>query len=180
MKTILVALFLPAVSTAQLVSPDGKYEIRYIDAPSFEANTELVRKADNHVYLSTLSSSYESSPFEEVVWSTDSKFLAVAIRGSKTTSHVEVYKFSSDEVTQVSIPQLNLNLLGRHQQVKGGRYFQVSDLKWQSSILTFTCRGSLVEGVSNPLDLPEDWFNYKVSLSISDNDAVLTKVAPSK
>lgn len=178
----LISLALFSLQTSLLwadtTSPDGQYKIVYDHGQqdAFYTQAHFKTAADGKTIHSTPASGYGKGPYQELTWSADSKYLAVVTRGTKTTTHLEIYQFSKNTVTPVTIPDFRLNLLGRHQLAKGGRYQFVKDIKWIKGGIQITATGSLVDGASNPKDHPENWYSYKVIMTVNHRQARLQAV----
>lgn len=161
---------------SQVVSPNGKYAIHYREARELDDDVDFVRTSDKEVIYRTFSNGVGRPKFLETAWSPDSTFLAVIVHGTQTTYSVEIYRFDSAAVTQMTLPDYRLNLLGRHELVEGGRYSFARGLSWKGPTLSFTSEGNLTKGASNPQDQPDDWYHYQISLKLGNQGVHLTKV----
>jgi hypothetical protein len=122
--------------------------------------------------------------FGEVLWSPNSRYLAVVEHGIKTMMILKVFEVSDNQVSEVLLPDYRLNILGRFQQFEGGRYWFDEDLIWKDLTLTFSTRGSLKEGLSDPENDPGNWYKFLVSLEFGGGNSAaqpsITQMKPIK
>ncbi|MBK1791007.1 hypothetical protein [Persicirhabdus sediminis] len=180
LATLFVILLSAPTSHSQTLSPNKSFAVEYRKAGASESDVDFIRTSDKKVLYQAFSSGVGGQGYEEIVWSPDSRYLAVTTRGTKTTVSLEIYRFEAGGVTQVKIPDYRLNLLGRHNLVSGGRYSFARQITWTGSTLTFSSEGSLLDGVSNPRDSPENWYRYQIKLDIYGGSAELSKVVDLK
>jgi len=170
MKYLLtIAIFLGGFSSAiaQKTSPDGRYLIEYFEALPNESNVKFKNAKSGKTLRQGFSSGYEERSFREVSWSPDSRFLALVSRGTKTTSGIEILRFTGDSVTEVMIPDYLLNILGRKNLVSGGGHHWVSNVRWTGSLITFRCWGQWANGPGDPDIEPDNWYHFDVTLEVS-------------
>lgn len=187
MRILFIAVLVIATCGAacgELKSPDEQYEIEYFKALPHESNVRLKNAKTGKVLGYAFSNCYGNSSYLEAAWSSDSAYLAVVQRGTRTTAEVSVFAFSGDSAEKVRLPDYRLNLLGRRNLVDGGRYHWVSKLRWDRSTLTFYCTGQWVDGSGDPQIDPDNWYHFDVSLAFgragSTPDPRLAAVAVSK
>jgi dipeptidyl aminopeptidase/acylaminoacyl peptidase len=169
MKHALIPVLLAVAAgsaLAQHSSPDGRYVIEYFGTQPHEANVRFKDAETGKILYTGTSSGYESEEYHELKWSSDSRYLAVVARGAKTTSDIELYRFDKDLVQQVPIPDYRLNLLGRRNLVTGGRHHWVSDLRWDTTRITFHCFGQWIDGSGDPAIDPDNWYHFDVSIDL--------------
>ncbi|PQJ28452.1 hypothetical protein [Rubritalea profundi] len=179
MKFIALALFFfISLGHADEVrdSPDGKYEVIYTSKILYEDNLTIRMKSGGKVICRTIASTYEPNRFIELIWSPDSTLLAVISGGTKTTSEVRIIRFHNDTAEELKLPDYHQNIYGRHKRLKGGRDSFAKHLRWENNVLSFDSEGSWTEWVSNPSDLPEDWYAYSIKLTIVDARVSLAEV----
>ena len=183
MKTLVAYFWVIAtlqVIAGELVSPNGQYEIEYVEALPHESNVRLKSAKSGKVLSDEFSNGYDNSSYLETAWSPDSRFLAVVERGTRTTATLTVFSFSGDTVEQTRLPDYTLNLLGRRELVSGGRYHWVSKLRWEATTLTFYCTGQWADGSGDPELEPSNWYNFDVSIAFGilgvESDPYLAKV----
>lgn len=117
--------------------------------------------------------------FTAMSWSPDSKYLAVVEHGVKTMMNVSVFFIEGDKVSVIALPDFRLNILGRYDQIKGGRYQFDNRLRWkEGGEIHFMTSGSLREGVSNPSDDPDNWYHFEVGIKLVGSEGTLTVVQP--
>ena len=168
MKLLTIAIIAIATCRAacgDLKSPDGQYELEYLKALPHESNVRLKNAKTGKILGHAFSNGYEHSSYLETAWSSDSRYLAVVERGTRTTAEVSVFAFSGDSVEVVRLPDYRLNLLGHRKLVDGGRYHWVSKLRWDKSTLIFYCTGQWVDGSGDPQIDPDNWYHFDVSLA---------------
>lgn len=168
MKLVLIAILAIATYRApcgELRSPDGQYEIEYFDALPHESNVRLKNAKTGKILSHAFSNGYEESSYLETAWSSDSRYLAVVERRTRTTAEVSVFAFSGDSVENVRLPDYRLNLLGHRKLVDGGRYHWASKLRWDKSMLTFYCNGQWIDASGDPEINPGNWYHFNVSIT---------------
>ena len=141
-------------------SPNKEYSTE-IKTDEFNTKSLVINYNNKEIFY--IGSGYGG--FKEVVWSSDSRYLAVVDHGIKTMMLLDVYELSNGKVSKLDLPDYRLNILGRSDQFEGGRYWFDKGLRWKGTVLTFETSGSLKDGVSNPNDDPDNWYKYSVSIS---------------
>jgi hypothetical protein len=159
-------------------SPDRKYSVTQ-DINEFREHTLVVKHGDKVVHEEPVGG---YGGYEEINWSSDSRYLAFTQRGTKTSISLAVLSMRGEHPCQeVKIPDYELNILGRHQLIERGRCAFDEKVTWiDETHLQFITRGSLVDSISDPEYEPENWYQYRVGLELSDNHARLTLVEPVK
>ena len=145
-------------------SPNGKYFYEYHEALPHESNVRFLNTKTGKQIGLGFSYGYEPESFLETKWSHDSSYLAVIVRGTRTTAHLVVYHFEGDMVTMVDLPDFQLNLLGRRNLIEGGRYQWCKNLRWEDTTLTFHYTGQWKDGPGDPKIDPDNWFYFDVSI----------------
>ena len=156
---LLFSLVFLQISLFAVESPNGNYSTQ---TKTGEFNTRLLEIKKGDEVIHTLFSGYGG--FQEVVWSADSRYLAVVDHGIKTMMVLDVYEVIEGKVLKIDLPEYRLNILGRSGLFEGGRYWFDKSLKWKKNVLIFETSGSLQDGASNPGDHPENWYRYEVSI----------------
>ena len=178
-RYISVILILLQSSLFAVNSPDGNYTTQN---KTGEFNSKLLEIKKNNKVIYTIFSGYGG--FEEIVWSPNSRYLAIVNHGIKTMMTVEVYEVRDNKASKLDLPEYRLNILGRAGLFEGGRYWFDKSLSWKKNVLTFETTGSLKDGASNPQDHPENWYKYKLSISFGGQNMAaqprLTDVKKSK
>lgn len=155
-------LFLSIFANADSVyeSPNQKYSA-IVSKGEFQTYNLTIKH--NKKILYTTSSGY--GKYEEVKWSPNSLYLAVIERGTKTTTNLSLYSLNEATITRINLPDFRLNILGRFNKTEGGRYQFVKSLKWsKNSTLDFLTSGSLLDGTSDPVADPENWYHYRIKI----------------
>lgn len=165
--TISIPLFiLSPIMAEEFSSPNGKYNIKYHEAELYTTNVSFENSATGKALYQTISNTYAKGKFDDIAWSPDSRYLAVARRGTKTTSDIFIYEFAGDIVKEIKVPDYALNILGRRELVRGGRHHRVSDIKWKDTTVTFHCTGQWEDGSGDPAVEPDNWYHFDVSIHL--------------
>ena len=164
----LCCLLLSGMAQAQLKSPDGRYEITYTSAGLYEANVEFKDTKTDKVIHDGSSTSYQMMQYREVLWSKDSKYVALISRGTRTSTHLEILHFNDGAVTEVKLPNYGAEILKQKAASKGGRYEWHSKLRWEKAKLTFRCAGQWNDGSGDPEVNPDNWYHFDVTLELGD------------
>ena len=153
---------------AQLKSPDGRYEITYNSAGLYESNVEFKDTKSGKVIHYGSSTSYQMIKYHEVLWSQDSKYVALISRGTRTTTEFEVLRFKDGVVTEVKLPNYGAEIQKHKPSKRGGRYEWVSQLRWEGSKLSFRCVGQWEDGSGDPAVDPDNWYHFEVTIKVNE------------